>query len=533
MAKPIQMPALSPTMKEGKLVKWLKKVGDKVSSGDAIAEVETDKSNLEVEAYDDGVLLQIVVAEGDLAQVGAPIAYVGEKGEKVEAGSKPAAPAKAEAPAQPAEAPKAPAPAAAPASGGDGIPVLMPALSPTMKEGKVVKWLKKVGDKISSGEAIAEVETDKSNLEVEAYDDGTLAKILVDADQTAQVGAPIAYIAGKGGKVSVAAPAPAAPSAPAAPKAAAPSPAAAPQKSEAPAAAPRQASGEGRVRASPLARKMASSQGLDLAAVHGSGPLGRVVKRDIEAALAQGPAAAKKAPEAAARPAAPGSRPAPKTLPISTMRKVIAQRMSEVKPGVPHFYLTVDVEMDAAMKIREEAKALESKVSVNDIVVKAVAVALRRSPKMNVSLQGNTILQFATADVGIAVAIEDGLITPIIKDADQKGLQAISTEARELAERARKKALKPDEYTGGSITVSNLGMYGIDQFVAVINPPQAAIIAVGAVADKAVVRDGQITVRKILTVTLSGDHRVIDGATGAEYLRELKNLLEHPMRLLF
>jgi pyruvate dehydrogenase E2 component (dihydrolipoamide acetyltransferase) len=535
MAKPIQMPALSPTMKEGKLVKWLKKVGDKVSSGDAIAEVETDKSNLEVEAYDDGVLLQIVVAEGELAQVGAPIAYVGAKGEKVEAGGKPAAPAaapaKAEPSAPPAAAPKAPAPEAAPAAGGDGIPVLMPALSPTMKEGKVVKWLKKVGDKISSGDAIAEVETDKSNLEVEAYDDGTLTKILVDADQVAQVGAPIAYISGKGGKAA----APAAPKAEA-PKAEAPSAAAPAPKAEAPKAeASRPAQAGGRVRASPLARKMASSQGLDLAAVHGSGPLGRVVKRDIEAALAQGPAAAKKAPEAAApaRGAAPGSRPAPKSIPISTMRKVISQRMGEVKPGVPHFYLTVDVEMDAAMKIRDEAKALESKVSVNDIIVKAVAVALRRSPKMNVSLQGNNILQFATADVGIAVAIEDGLITPIIKDADQKGLQTISSEARELAERARKKALKPEEYTGGSITVSNLGMYGIDQFVAVINPPQAAIIAVGAVADKAVVRDGQLAVRKILTVTLSGDHRVIDGATGAEYLRELKNLLEHPMRLLF
>jgi pyruvate dehydrogenase E2 component (dihydrolipoamide acetyltransferase) len=535
MAKPIQMPALSPTMKEGKLVKWLKKVGDKVSSGDAIAEVETDKSNLEVEAYDDGVLLQVLVPEGEIAQVGAPIAYVGAKGEKVEAGGKPSAPAappKAETPAPAAaEAPKAPAPAAAPAAEGEGTPVLMPALSPTMKEGKVVKWLKKVGDKVSSGDAIAEVETDKSNLEVEAYDDGTLTKILVDADQVAQVGAPIAYISGKAGKAAPAASKPAAP-APAAPKAEAP-------KAEAPkaeAAAPRPAQAGGRVRASPLARKMASSQGLDLAAVHGSGPLGRVVKRDIEAALSQGPAAAKKGPEASAAPAraaAPGSRPAPKTLPISNMRKVISQRMSEVKPGVPHFYLTVDVEMDAAMKIRDEAKALESKVSVNDIIVKAVAVALRRSPKMNVSLQGNNILQFATADVGIAVAIEDGLITPIIKDADQKGLQTISAEARELAERARKKALKPDEYTGGSITVSNLGMYGIDQFVAVINPPQAAIIAVGAVADKAVVRDGQLAVRKILTVTLSGDHRVIDGATGAEYLRELKNLLEHPMRLLF
>jgi pyruvate dehydrogenase E2 component (dihydrolipoamide acetyltransferase) len=260
----------------------------------------------------------------------------------------------------------------------------------------------------------------------------------------------------------------------------------------------------------------------------------RVVKRDVENAPAQGAAApAARRTGGAAAQAAVGTRAEPRAVPVSTMRRVISQRMAEVKPGVPHFYLSVDVEMDAALKIREEAKALESKVSVNDILVKAAAIALRRSPKMNVSLQGDSILHFDTVDIGIAVAIEDGLITPVIRDADLKGLSAISGEARDLAERARKRALKPAEYSGGSLTVSNLGMYGIDAFIAVINPPQAAILAVGAVADKAVVRDGQLVARKIMTVTLSGDHRVIDGAIGAEYLRELKNLLEHPMRLLF
>jgi pyruvate dehydrogenase E2 component (dihydrolipoamide acetyltransferase) len=534
-AKPIQMPNLSPTMKEGKIVKWNKKVGDKISSGEAIAELETDKSNLDIEAYDDGYLLQIVVGEGQSALVGAPIAYVGAKGDKVEGGGA-AAPAPAAPKAEPPAPQKAPAPAAAPAAapagGGEGIAIVMPNLSPTMKEGKIVKWNKKVGDKVSSGEAIAEVETDKSNLDIEAYDDGTLAKIVVEAGQMALVGAPIAFLAGKGGKVAASAPA----AAPAAPKAEAPK--AAPAAAAKP-EAPRQTSGTGaggRLRASPLAKKMARERGLDLAAMQGSGPLGRIVKRDVEEALAKGPAAApaKKAPAAAAPAAAVrGARPEPKVVPISSMRRVIAQRMTEVKPGVPHFYLTVDVDMEAAMKIREEAKALESKVSVNDIIVKAVAIALRRYPKVNVSLQGDHILQYGTADVGIAVALEEGLITPIIRDADQKGLSAISAEARELAERARKRALKPDEYSGGSITVSNLGMYGIDQFVAVINPPQAAILAVGAVADKPVVRDGQVQVRKTMTATLSCDHRVIDGAIGAEYLKELKTLLEHPMRLLF
>jgi pyruvate dehydrogenase E2 component (dihydrolipoamide acetyltransferase) len=543
-AKPIQLPSLSPTMKEGKIVKWHKKVGDKVSSGEAIAELETDKSNLDIEAYDDGILLQIVVGEGETALVGAPIAYVGAKGDKVEGAPAASSPAPAAPKAETPAAPKAPAPApaAAPAAapaggGGEGIPVLMPNLSPTMKEGKIVKWNKKVGDKVSSGEAIAEVETDKSNLDIEAYDDGTLAKIVVEAGQSVPVGSPIAYITGKGGKAAAQAPAAAAAAPKAeAPKAAAPAAAAKPAGAEA--AAPRRegTGAGGRLRASPLAKKMARERGIDLATMQGSGPLGRIVKRDVETALAQGAAPAKKAPAAAAAaPAASvrGARPEPKVVPMSSMRRVIAQRMTEVKPGVPHFYLTVDVDMEAAMKIREEAKALESKVSVNDIIVKAAAIALRRYPKVNVSLQGDNVLQHGTADVGIAVALEEGLITPIIRDADLKGLSAISAEARELAERARKRALKPDEYTGGSLTVSNLGMYGIDQFVAVINPPQAAILAVGTVADKAVVRDGQIQVRKTMTATLSCDHRVIDGAVGAEYLRELKALLEHPMRLLF
>jgi pyruvate dehydrogenase E2 component (dihydrolipoamide acetyltransferase) len=276
---------------------------------------------------------------------------------------------------------------------------------------------------------------------------------------------------------------------------------------------------------------MAEERGLDLAGLQGSGPQGRIIKRDIEEALVHGA----EAPRLAPSPGVPLSveRREPQVVPISSMRRVIAQRLADVKPGVPHFYLTVDVEMDAAMQIRDEAKALDTKVSVNDIVVKAAAIALRRMPRMNVSLQGDQMLQYQNVDVGIAVAIEEGLITPIIRDADQKGLATISAEARDLAERARKRALKPQEYTGGSITISNLGMFGVDSFVAVINPPQAAIVAVGQVAEKAVVRNGQVVVRKIMTATLSGDHRIIDGALGAEYLRELKGLLEHPMRLLF
>lgn len=403
------------------------------------------------------------------------------------------------------------------------IPIQMPSLSPTMTEGKIVKWLKKQGDKVSSGDAVAEVETDKSNLEIEAYDNGTLAEIVVGENQMAKVGAPIAYLTAKGAKAAPAAPA-------AQPK----PPAPAPEKPAAakPAAAPAQAGGR-RLRASPVAKRIAREKGLDLTQVSGSGPSGRVVKRDIEEALARGPAAVPAAKKAPAAQPAPGVRPEPTVLPLSSMRKVIAQRMTEVKPGVPHFYLTIEVDMEAASKVREEAKAMDLKVSVNDLIVKAVAMAVRRYPKINVSLQGDKVVQFHSVDVGIAVALEEGLITPILRDADQKGLQAIASGVRELAERARKRALKPEEYTGGSITVSNLGMYGIDQFVAVINPPQASILAVGAVSEKAVVRDGQLAVRKMMTATLSCDHRVIDGAIGAEFLRELRGLLEHPTRLLF
>jgi len=525
MAIPIQMPSLSPTMTEGKIVKWLKKQGDKVSSGDAVAEVETDKSNLEIEAYDDGILLQVLVAEGEMAKVGAPIAYLGAKGEKVDTGAAAAAkPAEAQAQPSAAKPPSAPPPTSG--GGGSRITIQMPSLSPTMTEGKIVKWLKKQGDKVSSGDAVAEVETDKSNLEIEAYDDGVLAEIVTGENQMAKVGAPIAYLTGKGAK--------AAPSAPAAPKpVAAPAPAAPKPAPAAAVAAKPAATGGRRLRASPVAKRIAREKGLDLTQVSGSGPSGRVVKRDIEEALSRGPVVAPAARKAPAAQPAPGVRPEPTVAPLTSMRKVIAQRMAEVKPGVPHFYLTIEVDMEAAVKVREEAKAMDLKVSVNDLIVKAVAMAVRRYPKINVSLQGDQVVQFHSVDVGIAVALEEGLITPVLRDADQKGLEAISTGVRELAERARKRALRPEEYTGGSITVSNLGMYGIDQFVAVINPPQASILAVGAVAEKAVVRDGQLAVRKMMTATLSCDHRVIDGAIGAEFLRELRGLLEHPTRLLF
>lgn len=422
------------------------------------------------------------------------------------------------------------------------IEILLPALSPTMSEGRITKWLKKEGDKVSSGDAIAEVETDKSNLEIEATDSGVLLKIVVPGGTAAPIGGIIGYL-GKAGEAVPDAPAAAAPKAEKAeaPKAEEKEPPTAKVKTEAPKAtvpakpkpaakveaAP--AAGE-RLRVSPLARKMAETEGLELSAIHGSGPNGRIVKRDVDEAMSAPPPAKKGAPVIRSTP---GQRLPPDSLPVSQMRKVIAQRLGEVKPGVPHFYLNIDVEMDQALKLREEAKTLELKVSVNDIVVKATAMAVRRFPRINQIFAGDSIQQLHTVDVGVAVAIEDGLITPLVKDADQKGVAEIGQEIRELAERAKKKSLKPDEYTGGSITVSNLGMFGIDSFIAVLNPPQAAILAVGKVEPKVVVRDGQMVIRQMMSITLSGDHRVIDGAVGAQYLQILRDMLEHPLRLLF
>ncbi|MFZ5470016.1 MAG: dihydrolipoamide acetyltransferase family protein [Myxococcota bacterium] len=384
-------------------------------------------------------------------------------------------------------------------------PVQMPALSPTMKEGKITRWLKKEGEKVSSGEAIAEVETDKANLEVESYEDGFLVKVVVGEGASAPVGEPIAFIGAKGEKVEG-------------------KPETKPVKKEVFEAAPAGA----RLRASPLAKKMAREGGLELSRVSGTGPAGRIIKRDVEQALAVGPPAARP-PAWVARAF---ERVEPEALPLSSMRKVIAERMTQAKREVPHFYLAVEVEMDAAMKIREEAKALDTKVSLNDVVVKAAAMAVRRFPRINVQFQGDRVLKLRNIDVGVAVALDEGLLTPVIRDADQKGLAQISAEMRDYAERARARKLRPEEYTGGSITVSNLGMFGVDSFVAVINPPQPAILAVGAVTPRVVVREGQMVVRQMMSITFSGDHRVIDGALGAQYVRELQSLLEHPMRLL-
>ncbi len=422
--------------------------------------------------------------------------------------------------------------------------ILMPALSPTMTEGTLARWLKKEGDTVKAGDVIAEIETDKATMEVEAVDEGILGKLLVaDGTEGVKVNQPIAILVEPGESVS-AAPAPAAAPAPvAAPAAAALAPAV--PAPAAPTAAPA-ATGD-RVIASPLARRMAQQAGLDLSKLAGSGPGGRIVRADVEAAAKGAPAASAPAPVAAAAAApAPAPRgPAPvitaphKLVPHSSMRRVIAKRLTEAKSTIPHFYVTMDIEADALWKLGEELNARSPKegdgryvVTLNDLVIKAAARTLRRVPAVNAAWTDDATVLFDDVDISVAVAIPDGLITPIIRRADQKGLQTIGAEMRDLAARAKAGKLKPEEFQGGGFSISNMGMFGVSHFSAIINPPQAAILAVGAAAPKPVVKNGELAVARVMTCTLSCDHRVVDGALGATWLREFKRLCEDPLGLL-
>jgi len=418
----------------------------------------------------------------------------------------------------------------------------MPALSPTMTEGNLARWLKQEGDRIKAGDVIAEIETDKATMEVEAVDEGILGRILVPAGtQGVKVNDVIAVLVEAGEAVPAAGAAPKAAAAPAA----TPAPVAAPvAAAPAPVAAP--ASGD-RVFASPLARRMAAQAGVDISKIAGSGPNGRIVKADVDAALSRGPApasaaapAAAPAPIAAPRPAAPVAITAPHTaVPNSSMRKVIARRLAESKATIPHFYVSTDVEIDALLKIRADLNARSPKdgpgaykLSVNDLVIKATAVTLRRFPNVNSMWTEDAILQLHDVDISVAVSITDGLITPIVKNADIKGLAAISNEMKDLAARAKSGKLKPEEFQGGGFSISNMGMYGVRDFAAIINPPQAGILAVSAGEQRPVVKNGALAIATVMTLTLSVDHRVIDGALAAEFLQALKRNIEDPLSLM-
>ncbi|MCA3301356.1 MAG: pyruvate dehydrogenase complex dihydrolipoamide acetyltransferase [Roseomonas sp.] len=421
--------------------------------------------------------------------------------------------------------------------------ILMPALSPTMTEGNLARWLKQEGERIKAGDVIAEIETDKATMEVEAVDEGILGRILVPAGtQGVKVNDVIAVLVEAGEAV------PAAGAAPKAAPPAAPMPVAAPVAAAPVAIAPAPAPASGdRVFASPLARRMAAQAGVDISKIAGSGPNGRVVKADVDAALSRGPApvaaaapAAAPALAAAPRSAAPVAITAPHTaVPNSSMRKVIARRLAESKATIPHFYVSTDVEIDALLKIRADLNARSPKdgpgaykLSVNDLVIKATAVTLRRFPNVNAMWTEDAILQLHDVDISIAVSIPDGLITPIVKNADIKGLAAISTEMKDLAARAKSGKLKPEEFQGGGFSISNMGMYGVRDFAAIINPPQAGILAVSAGEQRPVVKNGALAIATVMTLTLSVDHRVIDGALAAEFLQALKRNIEDPLSLM-
>jgi pyruvate dehydrogenase E2 component (dihydrolipoamide acetyltransferase) len=411
--------------------------------------------------------------------------------------------------------------------------ILMPALSPTMTEGTLARWLKKEGDTIKAGDVIAEIETDKATMEVEAVDEGVLGKILVvDGTEGVKVNAPIAVMVDAGEAVPTAA-------APAAPKPfAAPVAAPAPVVAAAARAAP--AAGE-RVVASPLARRMAAQAGVDLAALSGTGPGGRIVRADIEAAVkGDAPvAAAALAPVAPKAPSAPITAPH-RVVPHSSMRKVIARRLAEAKSSIPHFYVSMDVEIDELIALGEKLNSKSSArdkpdsyfITINDLVIKAAAATLRNVPTVNASWTDEGMVFYDDVDISIAVSIPDGLITPIVRKADQKGLLTISREMKDLAGRARAGKLKPEEFQGGGFSISNMGMFGVSSFSAIINPPQAGILAVGAGQKRAVVKNGELAIATVMTVTLSVDHRVIDGALAATWLKAFKGIVEDPLSLM-
>ena len=433
------------------------------------------------------------------------------------------------------------------------IKILMPALSPTMTEGTLAKWLMQEGAEVASGDVLAEIETDKATMEFEAVEEGTLAKIVVpEGTQGVAVNQVIAVLLEEGedasaveevlvdaGSAAPTAAKPASAETPAAPSL--------PVSAAAATPVPAKSNGARRLFASPLARRMASQAGLDLSQLTGSGPQGRVVKRDIEQALAEGLPAKAAAPvqtpaaPALVQPSGPGPRELADLLgvayrlePLTTIRKTIARRLTEAKQTVPHFYLTVDCEIDELLKIRKQLNARDEgfKLSVNDFIIRAVALALKKVPAANASFSDEGLLYYEHADIAVAVATPNGLITPVVRAAESKGLAAISAEMKDLAARARDGKLKPEEYQGGGFSLSNLGMYGIKEFAAIINPPQGCILAVGAGEARPVVRDGALAVATVMSATLSVDHRVVDGALGAEFLAAFKSLIQDPLAML-
>jgi pyruvate dehydrogenase E2 component (dihydrolipoamide acetyltransferase) len=542
MAKIITMPRLSDTMTEGVVAKWLKKVGDKISEGDILAEIETDKATMEFESFNSGTLLHIGINEGETAPVDALLAIIGTAGEDIapllnasKQAATTASPVAEDKNIEATTTTENQQPSTALPKGV--VVVTMPRLSDTMTDGTVATWLKKIGDKVSEGDILAEIETDKATMEFESFNAGTLLFIGVNEGETAPVDSVLAIIGPaetditgiaenykKGGAVAI-------------PNKEAAKTETITEKTE---EAIQVVSDGRRIFISPLAKKIAEEKGINIAQVKGSGENGRIVKSDIENYMPSNASAtqtqASPVQEASApvvRPFVPAGETLTEEIKNSQMRKIIAKRLSESIFTAPHFYLTIEVAMDEAMKSRVTINTIpDTKVSFNDMVIKACAMALKKHPKVNSQWREDSILINHHVNVGVAVAVEDGLVVPVLRFTDQMSLSQIGNNVKDLAGRAKSKKLQPAEMEGSTFTVSNLGMFGISEFTSIINQPNSAILSVGAIEEKPVVRNGQIVVGNTMKVTLACDHRTVDGATGAQFLQTLRQYLENPVTML-
>jgi pyruvate dehydrogenase E2 component (dihydrolipoamide acetyltransferase) len=557
MAEVILMPRLSDTMTEGVIAAWHKKVGDTVKKGELLAEVETDKATMELESYKDGTLLHIGTDQGGKLQVNDLLAIIGSKGEDIsslvkDGGQAPAT--QQPKPEQKQEAPKSEAPSKKTEKNSTPADVskmeeaiLMPRLSDTMTEGVIAAWHKKVGDPVKKGDVLADIETDKATMELESYKEGKLLYIGAKEGEKIAVNELLAIIGGDNvdvQKIVSAAKAGGAQDAVTADRdVRTPSESNAEQlavESHSGAAVAKQGGSEepakseqdGRIKASPLARKLAAEKGINISEVQGSGDNGRITKRDIDNFVPAKKDTAQQ--KTAGMPApAPAGQVSFEDVPVSQMRKVIAKRLAESKFTSPHFYLTIAIDMDNAVASRTRLNEVSPvKISFNDIVLKACAVALKMHPKVNSSWMGDKIRYNHHVNIGVAVAVEEGLLVPVVRFADTKSLSQIGAEVKEFAKKAKDKKLQPSDWEGNTFTISNLGMFGIDEFTAIINPPDACILAVGAIQQVPVVKNGAVVPGNVMKLTLSCDHRVVDGATGAAFLQTLQGLLEEPLRML-
>jgi pyruvate dehydrogenase E2 component (dihydrolipoamide acetyltransferase) len=549
MAEVINMPRLSDTMEEGTVAKWLKKVGDKIEEGDILAEIETDKATMEFESFNEGTLLYIGIKEGDTAPVDSLLAIIGEEGEDVSglinsASSEAKEEKQAEAVESKKEEKKEEKKETPKTSSAipEGVEIVkMPRLSDTMEEGTVATWLKKVGDEVEEGDILAEIETDKATMEFESFYSGTLLYVGINEGETAPVDAVLAVIGPKGTDVdAVLSAGSGSTSEETAPEETKKAETASENDQQ---AAPITANDGQRIFASPLAKKIAQDKGINLEDVKGSGDQGRIIKKDIEEYQPKQKAAEKALPAQDKASSPQAAVAAPINLPVgqegseevknSQMRKVIAKRLGESKFSAPHYYLTIEVDMDYAKVSREQINSLpDTKVSFNDMVVKACAMALKKHPQVNTSWNNETTRYNHHVHIGVAVAVDEGLLVPVLKFADQMTLTQIGATVKDLAGKARNKKISPAEMEGSTFTVSNLGMFGISEFTSIINQPNSAILSVGAIVQKPVVKNGQIVVGNTMKVTLACDHRTVDGATGAQFLQTLRAYLENPVTML-